>query len=235
MKLLKGAEKIKLLSTSIRINELIKGKDKEDLWILSNNSLVNVKYHIEEERTEKLNFRKDIKPFSITETVKPDPPKIFKMINFDIQTKRKTSNNVKDEGICIPLKTEGNLSHRERINCKVMITEPNKAFNTSVSLQNASTTVIPNNSSVKIDYEEVILEDNELFEQESFADMFFIAGLPRKNAKVLTESKYSSAPCKHTDCSILHAYRPTVLHRFPTEDYKGLKLSNSVRIFIFNV
>jgi hypothetical protein len=246
IELIKETEKFKLLSTRIRINELVKNKQKEDLWTLSNNSLVNIKYFIYEAEKEiegscfdyldnQLAFRREIKPFSLTEVKKNEVvkkpseiPMILKKISFNI-----SSDNRKYSSNTLSLFNQNNYENnrtetKDKISCAVILTDTNKNVSNSISLQNASTTIVPSSNATKLDCEEVTLAKNEVFEHDSFADMFFIAGIPKKNAKIIPDSKYFTAPCKHKDCSILHAYRTDILYRFPGKNYKGLNLCSSV-------
>jgi hypothetical protein len=184
--------------------------------------------------------------------VSPDP-KDRRFSNHDIKVPlfQSASNNLTEGNTTnahvVVSSNSSNLlrtdSLKEKISCAVILTESNSTsnknkipignsnnlgINSSISLQNASTTIVPSNNATKLESEEISLEENEPYEQDSFADMFFIAGLPKKNAKVITDSRYFTAPCKHKDCSILHSYRADVLYRYPLSNYKGLNLCSSV-------
>jgi hypothetical protein len=247
IELIKETDKTKLLSTTVRLNELVKGKQKEDLWTLSNNSLVNIKYFIYEENKEsdvgsvsnldpQIAFRRETRPFSLTENVKTLPnvkkpseiPMILKKISFNITTDSRKNSVTTLSLFNQNSNSESTRTDKDKISCAVILTDTNKNTNNSISLQNASTTIVPSNNAIKLESEEISLDDSELFEHDSFADLFFIAGIPKKNAKVITDSKYFTAPCKHKDCSVLHAYRTDVLYRFPSSNYKGINLCSSV-------
>ncbi len=81
---------------------------------------------------------------------------------------------------------------------------------------------------IKLEYENISLEENEVFVGETFVDVFFIAGLPYMNSKVMSDSEGRLGSCKHAECSILQSYRPDLLHRFPNIDYKGFELNSHV-------
>jgi hypothetical protein len=85
----------------------------------------------------------------------------------------------------------------------------------------------------RLDYDNVDLEEEEVFEAETFADVFYVCGLPKKNAKVISDSQDLESPCKHKECGILRSYRPDILHRYPQMNYKALNLCSSISSFCF--
>lgn len=101
-------------------------------------------------------------------------------------------------------------------------------FNTMITDSRTTVSTYNSNQFTKLDYDPITLDENEVFVSESFADVFFIAGLPYKNSKVISESENFNPLCKHNECSILQSYKADILHRFPTVNYKGFELSSSV-------
>jgi hypothetical protein len=107
--------------------------------------------------------------------------------------------------------------------------------------KNESTGTCSLNSSLlqynRLEYDNVDLEEGEVFMADTFADVFFVCGLPKKNAKVISDSQNLESPCKHKDCGILRSYRPDILHRYPQINYKSLNMCSSVIVsnidFIF--
>jgi hypothetical protein len=77
-----------------------------------------------------------------------------------------------------------------------------------------------------LESEKYIINDND--DIPSFCKAFFIAGLPFKNAKIIPNSEERQAPCAHQDCSILSAYKPEILYRYPTKDTNFLELNSLV-------
>jgi hypothetical protein len=200
-------------------------------------------------------IKRELKGFSKTEAIKKenkfvenvkkastDSPLIMRKVSFNVSPEKvKNKPSTKENRFSLyqsnSLKESNSMgllgenTNKEKISCAVILTETTKPsiLNNSNS-QNASTSLLASNS-IRLESEEITLQENEPFEQESFADMFFIAGIPKKNAKVVTDSKYFSAPCKHKDCSMLHSYKSDVLYRFPLSNYKGLNLCSSVYIY----
>jgi hypothetical protein len=92
-------------------------------------------------------------------------------------------------------------------------------------------TAIDSNAKTILDNEPSLVNDKENI--PTFCKSFFIAGLPKTAAKMLPDSETKIAPCRHVDCSILSAYKPDILQRYPTKDTNTLEL-NSLVYIIFN-
>ncbi len=175
--------------------------------------------------TENDNFESITEKELISE--KKEKPRIAKKITFDIPTTFKGRNLKKMKTTKTIFQIDafrknifGLKDDDNKIECNILITEP--------TAETISKTVL---QFIKLEYENISLDENEVFVGETFADMFFIAGLPYKGSKVFTESDKLIAPCRHKDCSILLSYRPDLLHRFPGIDYKGFELNSHVIIF----
>jgi hypothetical protein len=77
------------------------------------------------------------------------------------------------------------------------------------------------------------LSDLEETPPDSFCEAFFIAGLPQTNAQTLNESEDCLAPCRHTNCSKLPAYKPEILTRYPTKDSSRLEMNSLLASLCF--
>lgn len=64
---------------------------------------------------------------------------------------------------------------------------------------------------------------------EAFCEGFYISGLLKLHNKIIPESDDFQAPCKHFECSMLPAYKPEILTRYPLKDTKRLELSSLVK------
>jgi hypothetical protein len=207
IELITETDKNEHFPTIIKMSDFSISGVKDDIWVLSIDSQLKVSYSFCESspRVKSKFIRRSVRPFSLIEM------------------------DTRDHLARLNEKSKGN--YRTTLNCPVVFDDKARySMNSTASIQNASTTILPSANATRIDYEERALDDHE--PDGSFADMFFIAGIPKQNAKVIPESKYLSAPCKHKDCSILHSYKPNIIHRYPQEDLKGLKLSSSVSLLI---
>jgi hypothetical protein len=82
-----------------------------------------------------------------------------------------------------------------------------------------------------IEPELVNFRDYEKKIGENFCEAFFISGLTHSEAKVIPESSTYIAPCLHEECSLMHAFKPEIIYRYPAKDYKGFELNNTVHFF----
>lgn len=73
--------------------------------------------------------------------------------------------------------------------------------------------------------DQYILPDKDENLLDSFCEAFFISGVPKENAKAINESENYIAPCRHLNCSMLPAYKPEILCRYPVKDSSRLELS----------
>jgi hypothetical protein len=62
-----------------------------------------------------------------------------------------------------------------------------------------------------LEYELVTLEKDEILEDDSFCDAFYLVGLG-KTSKIMNDSEDLKSPCDHKSCSILPALEPQLLH-----------------------
>jgi hypothetical protein len=106
-----------------------------------------------------------------------------------------------------------------------------KESNKSIELkQKTSNTNISAVQLTKLEYETKDMDDADLGFLESFADYFFICGVPKKNCKKIPDSEDLEPCCKHSDCGLLNSYRPDIIHRYPEVNNKVFNLCNSVII-----
>ncbi len=67
-------------------------------------------------------------------------------------------------------------------------------------------------------------------DQDYFCEAFMITGLPsKKKARIIPDSEGSPAPCRHSFCSKLPAFKPEILFRIPEKDTYKLELNSLVR------
>ena len=60
----------------------------------------------------------------------------------------------------------------------------------------------------------------------SFCRAFFIASFPKKNIKIIKNSEEQSADCGHYECSLMPAFEPEIIYKYPKKDSKDLELNN---------
>jgi hypothetical protein len=125
--------------------------------------------------------------------------------------------------------TESKESEMNR-SCITTISTSNSIKNNSAIVGNKSRSVI--NTSVSnpnpltlIRSDDYILPEKDENLLDSFCEAFFISGLPKENAKAINESENYLAPCRHLNCSMLPAYKPEILCRFPVKDSSRLELN----------
>ena len=68
---------------------------------------------------------------------------------------------------------------------------------------------------------------------ENLCEAFVISGLSKDKSEYIQNSFEYRAICKHSDCSIFPAVKPSILYKFPNSDSKHLEITNSVMISIF--
>ncbi len=61
-------------------------------------------------------------------------------------------------------------------------------------------------------------EESPLGNPRAFCDAFFIASLPKKGAKLLSNSSFLPSSCGHKLCSYLPAYLPDIIAKYPEND-----------------
>jgi hypothetical protein len=66
---------------------------------------------------------------------------------------------------------------------------------------------------------------------EPFCKAFFIASLPKKNAKMIPDSEDLLACCNHYECSIFPSYKPEIISRYPIKDIGKLEINSLVKDF----
>jgi hypothetical protein len=50
--------------------------------------------------------------------------------------------------------------------------------------------------------------------KDTFCEAFFVAGLPKKGAKIIPNSEFLKSMCTHQTCSLLQSYKPEILNSF---------------------
>ena len=103
---------------------------------------------------------------------------------------------------------------------------PNNLLNIKTNLNKSSN---QSNQTLIIDHIELNYQDySELETGDNFIEAIFLAGLPKKDAKIMAESdsKKFISSCKHTNCNILHSYKPEILIKFPSLGRSALDLTS---------
>jgi hypothetical protein len=152
---------------------------------------------------------------------------LFKKIELDIPFSRNKSKHFSSKNLF------GFESMRNKVLGKTLEINTTEFNQISDSRTTASTG--DSRCYTRLECESIVLDDNEVYVSESFADMFFIAGLPYKDSKVISDSDKFKAICEHSDCSILQSYKPDILHRFPIVNYKGFELNSSVGFILIRL
>ena len=73
--------------------------------------------------------------------------------------------------------------------------------------------------------------DFEKLKGKNVCDAFIISGLDEKRMQFVKDSKTFNSSCAHPSCGILKAFKPKILHKFPSKQLKDLDLSETVYIF----
>ena len=78
-----------------------------------------------------------------------------------------------------------------------------------------------------------ISENDEKIKRDTFCQSFFLASFPKENGKIIENSEYDLADCKHDLCSVLPAMQPELIYKYPEKDDKGLELNNLAATICF--
>ena len=70
-------------------------------------------------------------------------------------------------------------------------------------------------------------------ETNSFCKAFFIVSFPKYNNKIINDSEGIRSDCGHEECSLLPAYEPEIIYKFPEKDPKELELNNILASICF--
>jgi hypothetical protein len=65
--------------------------------------------------------------------------------------------------------------------------------------------------------------------RDTFCEAFFVAGLPKRGAKVISNSEFLKSVCNHTTCSLLQSYKPEILNSF-VKNEKSLPISQTFEL-----
>lgn len=160
------------------------------------------------------------------------------MIHKDIQNKIKKSVIIPNSNNKDNFRKEMSVLYRDqnetesdfnRSSIATMSTSNSKNNNSAIvgskSRSLINTSVNNPNPLTLIRSDQYILPDKDENLLDSFCEAFFISGLPKENAKAINESENYIAPCRHLNCSMLPAYKPEILCRYPVKDSSRLELS----------
>jgi hypothetical protein len=99
---------------------------------------------------------------------------------------------------------------------------------TGMKTKSASIRICPTSNAELLDFEMVNLDKDEILEDDSFCDAFYIVGLG-KSSKIINESEDFKGACNHKSCKILPALEPQLLQVY--QGNSSLKISPLVIYF----
>jgi hypothetical protein len=250
LKLSSDDVKEKIEKTEIKLKNLIRNKVKEDIWTLNGDSFLNVKYNIyetleilPEKKTSMFNpnhlhlglstgciNEKPIICLKELDSSEIIPPAETKSILLKSTNKPK---EVRFVGFNVPDTFKSRDGHKKNstIGMDLLMLlgkkeTPKTEQTSAISSLNISTLNLH-----KLDFEERSIDDPETGFIESFADYFFICGMPKTNGRNIPDSEDLLSCCKHKKCGVLRSYRPDILQRFPEGSNKVFNLCSSVMSF----
>ncbi len=227
--------------TEVKLKTLTRDNVKEDIWTLSGESILNVKYHITEDKlvirplekagthqpkmsNKDFKIKIDLEEIMASKEKSPERPKLQKKLSFLVPDSFKGRDKKKQL-------TTKNIFHMDILRSAVLGKKDSIKNESTLPSSTLSNSLL---QYTRLEYDNIELEKGEVFEADTFADVFFICGLPKVGAKVISDSQTLEAPCKHKDCGIFRSYRPDILHRFPHTNYKSLNLCSSVLFYNFS-
>lgn len=80
------------------------------------------------------------------------------------------------------------------------------------------------------------LEYNDYNEYElgdHLIETVFIAGMPKCKSKVILDSERNTSNCKHSNCSILTAFKPEILAKFPKKGREAVEITDGAASLCF--
>jgi hypothetical protein len=98
---------------------------------------------------------------------------------------------------------------------------------TGMKTKTASIRVYPTNNAEVLDFEMVNLDKDEILEDDSFCEAFYIVGLGKKS-KIINDSEDFKGACTHQSCNILSALEPELLQVY--QGNSSLKISPLVNV-----
>ena len=104
----------------------------------------------------------------------------------------------------------------------------------NIQFQNNQTNnnLMPSNLKILDSVEMFVEQRTDDIISDSFCDAFFGVSLPTNDSKIINESEKLTAPCGHSDCSILDAYKPDITFRYPDNDDLKIEINSLVYIYL---
>jgi hypothetical protein len=255
------SDKAKKLKPTIKyVKDLQVGNEKDEIWTLNMQSLLNIKYHIYEETVKdilgefdlsSLNKMNTTGAINKSDSIDSTGQNISNLIVLDHEghkeKKHAKSNScaklpqaIPQRVSCVsPKKTnsvigqlanyaffgksaKGNTSNLlsalspKKKNPIITNTQHQKSC---FSLENDSTAMKTKSNSIRtyqlnktelLEFEMVNLETDEILEDESFCEAFYIVGLG-KSSKIMKDSEDLRGACNHQSCNILPSLEPQLL------------------------
>ena len=200
-----------------------------DLMVQMSNKPGN-KINKEKEKQDKEDKEKIIKnesPKNVAQTQveKPNSKRLSQIKEVD-----KTNSQSNKENPNKNKNNSKNLEIKEEIK-----NTPNLINNRSKSTEKAKSSQKSNNAKDKnIDFEilEKILINSEL-QTNSFCKAFFIASIPKKEAKIIEDTENIKADCGEKLCSSLHSFQPEIIYKYPQKDSQTLEINNILASICF--
>ena len=85
--------------------------------------------------------------------------------------------------------------------------------------------------------EYIILKNNIPIKSEtktnSFCKAFFISSFSKNNSIIIDNSEEDLADCQHKECSLLPAFEPEIIYKYPEKDSKELEINNILASICF--
>ena len=85
--------------------------------------------------------------------------------------------------------------------------------------------------------EYIFLENNIPIKSEtktnSFCKAFFISSFSKNNSKIIDNSEEDLSDCEHEECSLLPAFEPEIIYKYPEKDAKELEINNILASICF--
>jgi hypothetical protein len=144
--------------------------------------------------------------------------------------------DVLDLDVNVLQKKRSNSGEKKKTSLKFVMEESARQKKRNKSIEMESNNIKDDNGNKPpqiIEYD--ILNVHSQYEKELgkfFCESFFLAGLPKKDAKIINNSENYIPICGHKECSILPSFRPQILYRYPAKNTTTFELTDSVNFYI---
>ena len=152
---------------------------------------------------------------------KLNSPKEKETKNYNLNNNKKFSKQINTSNLITNNKKNiqnSNLPQKER---------PEVKKRTSKSFPKKNENKLGNNNN---DEKKFVFLDSIKIKQDtkinSFCKAFFITSFPKHNIQIIKNSEETIADCGHGECSLLPAFEPEIIYKYPEKDEKDLELNN---------